>query len=214
LHPSSDPGQLARAYRDILGLREVYVADLDAISGAPPSRSLYRNLAELDLHLWIDAGIRGADDLGPLLDIEPSTIVVGLETVRGPEALRKILDQVPAERLVLSLDLFEKAPRLPVGAVWSSVDASLIAREIIELGAHRLLLLDLSRVGTGRGTGTADLLEFLRLIVAGVEISVGGGIAGIDEVMALRDQGAAAILIGSALHDGRIGPQQISTLGV
>ena len=213
LHPSSDPEQLARAYRDVLGFREVYVADLDAISGEPPARSLYRNLAELDLHLWIDAGIRSADDLSPLLELEQSTIVVGLETVRGPEALRKILDQAGAERIVLSLDLFERVPRLPAGAGWSSADPALIARQILELGVRRLLLLDLSRVGTGRGTGTSDLLEFLRRIDAGVEISVGGGIAGIDEVLALRDQGAAAVLIGSALHDGRIGPQQISSLG-
>ena len=78
---------------------------------------------------------------------------------------------------------------------------------------RRLLLLDLSRVGTGRGIGTLDLVVELRRIDPRVEISVGGGIAGIDEVIAIRDQGAAAVLIGSALHDGRIGRQQISSLG-
>jgi len=212
LHPSSDPEHLARAYRDLLGFREVYVADLDAILGEPPARLLYRSLAKLDLSPWIDAGIRTADDLTPLLDLEQATIVVGLETVGGAEALRKIVERAGAERIVLSLDLFERVPRLPAGADWSSVDPALVARQLLELGVRRLLLLELSRVGTGRGTGTSDLLVFLRHLDAGAEISVGGGIAGIDEVLALRDQGAASVLIGSALHDGRISQQQISSL--
>ncbi len=211
LHPTSDPEHLARAYRDFLGFRGLYVADLDAISGEPPAHSLYRSLAKLDLHLWIDAGIRSADDLTPLLDLEQATIVVGLETVGGPEALRKIFDRAGAERIVLSLDLFENVPRLPAGADWASADPALLARQILELGARRLLLLELSRVGTGRGSGTHDLLMLVRRIDAGVEISVGGGIAGIEQVLALRDLGAASVLIGSALHDGRITRQQISS---
>ena len=36
LHPSCEPLELARAYRDLLGLRELYLADLDAISGNDP----------------------------------------------------------------------------------------------------------------------------------------------------------------------------------
>ena len=37
LHPAgADPVELARACRDRLGLRELYVADLDAILGAAP----------------------------------------------------------------------------------------------------------------------------------------------------------------------------------
>ena len=35
LHEGPDPIGLARAYRDSLGLRDLYLADLDAIAGAP-----------------------------------------------------------------------------------------------------------------------------------------------------------------------------------
>jgi phosphoribosylformimino-5-aminoimidazole carboxamide ribotide isomerase len=212
LHPSADPVQIARAYREILGFDEVYIADLDAISGDSPSRSLYRKLAELGLHLWIDAGIRSADDISLLLDLESSTIVIGLETLSGPLPLRKILDQAGSERIVTSLDLFERVPRLPSGADWFSRDPYFLAHQILELGARRLLLLDLSRVGTGQGTGTSDLLASLRHIDEDVEISVGGGVACIEDVVALRKQGAESVLVGSALQDGRIDKQHLSSL--
>src|SRR3954471_12821350 len=107
LHPDPDLVELGRAYRDILGLRELYLADLDAISGQGLNLALYRNLAELGLNLWIDAGLKDQDDVGPLLGEEISSIVAGLETVQGSKALNALLDLVGPSRLVFSLDLFE-----------------------------------------------------------------------------------------------------------
>src|SRR5262249_30281127 len=91
------------------------------------------------------------------------------------------------------------------GSPWGTSDPFTLARSVVALGIRRLLLLDLARVGTGRGTGTLELLARLRGDDAQLEISVGGGIADRDEVRALARAGAAAVLIGSALHDGRLG---------
>ena len=95
LHPSCEPLELARAYRDLLDPRELYVADLDAISGQRPDPSLHRNLAGRDVYLWIDAGLKDVDDLDWLvdLDLDHTTIVVGLETAAGPDAVRAILNR-------------------------------------------------------------------------------------------------------------------------
>ena len=60
LHASSDPIAIARAYRDVLGLNELYLADLDAIAGKRPDGRLYADLGEQGLSLWIDAGIKDA----------------------------------------------------------------------------------------------------------------------------------------------------------
>ena len=75
-----------------------------------------------------------------------------------------------------------------------------------------MLLLDLARVGTGRGTGTGELLSRLQRIASRVELSVGGGISGIEELIAVQEAGAAAALVGSALHDGRIGRTELNDL--
>ncbi len=87
LHASSDPAALARAFRDRLGLRALYLADLDAIAGAPPALRLYRQLADLGLSLWVDAGLRDDELVPPLLASGASTLIAGLETLRGPGAL-------------------------------------------------------------------------------------------------------------------------------
>jgi phosphoribosylformimino-5-aminoimidazole carboxamide ribotide isomerase len=67
------------------------------------------------------------------------------------------------------------------------------------------LLLDLARVGTGKGTGTMTLLKRLRAEDSDLEITVGGGVSHGAELLALEKAGADAVLVGSALHDGRLG---------
>jgi phosphoribosylformimino-5-aminoimidazole carboxamide ribotide isomerase len=212
LHPSADPLELARAYRHLLGLDELYVADLDAIARGEQDHALYSELTGIGLDVWLDAGVRSENDLHGLVDNPRTTIVVGLETIRGAAALEAILCLAGADRVVFSLDLFAGVPRVSAGAGWVSADPEELALQFVELGVRRLLLLDLSRVGTGSGTGTELLLSRLRARHPGLEISVGGGISGLDEIHAFRDQGAAAVLVGSALHDGRIGRRELDQL--
>ena len=216
LHPGPDPLGVAIGFRDALNLREVYLADLDAIAGGAPDHRLYEDIRSLGLDLWVDAGVRDRRSLGPLLDSDVSSIVVGLETVRGPVALGDIIDWTPADRLVFSLDLRDGVALIADdedGATWGSTDPFTLAGSAVALGIRRLLLLDLARVGTGRGIGTVPLLSALRAAHPDLEIIAGGGIADRDEVQALGRAGADGALIGSALHDGRITAEHLAGLG-
>jgi phosphoribosylformimino-5-aminoimidazole carboxamide ribotide isomerase len=206
LHSNSDPLGVVRGYRDVFHFRELYLADLDAIAGMPPSQALYQSIRALGVDLWVDAGIRDWKSLAPLIAAEVATLVVGLETIRGPAALREICAAVPSAHLVFSLDLRDGRPLTGTdGSPWGTTDPFTLARSVSALGIRRLLILDLARVGTGRGTGTLELLARLRGDDAQLEISVGGGVADRDEIKALARAGAEAVLIGSALHDGRLG---------
>jgi phosphoribosylformimino-5-aminoimidazole carboxamide ribotide isomerase len=212
LHADSEPLGVARGFRDVLNLRELYLADLDAIAGGPPSCSLYSAIRALGLDLWVDAGIRDRSALGPLLAAGVSSLVVGLETVRGPAALAAIGSELRPDQLVFSLDLRAGVPLVADGADWGTSDPFTIGCSGIALGIRRLLLLDLARVGTGRGSGTMTLLNRLHAEYPAIEITVGGGIADVAEVQALAQAGASALLVGSALHDGRIGARDLSRL--
>jgi phosphoribosylformimino-5-aminoimidazole carboxamide ribotide isomerase len=212
LHPSSDPIAIARAYRDVLGLHDLYLADLDAIAGKGPDVPLYGGLTAEGLRLWIDPGIRDADDLGALADPGDTTFVIGLETIRGPDAMGAILDRVGSDRTVLSIDLFRGDTRLPEGAAWNANAPRELALQAIGLGVRRLLLLELSRVGTGQGTGTRELFEGILDSCPEVELAVGGGISGLAELEAWKASGASAVLVGTAFHHGKIGRVHLDSL--
>jgi phosphoribosylformimino-5-aminoimidazole carboxamide ribotide isomerase len=210
LHGDSDALGVAQGFREILHLDELYLADLDAIAGNAPRRSLYSAIRSLGLDLWLDAGVRDRTSLPPLLVADVSSLVIGLETIRGPGALEEVCKEVAPDRLVLSLDLRDGLPVM--GGGWGTTDPFDIARAAVAIGLRRLLLLDLARVGTGRGTGALTLLGRLRRSGTDLEITVGGGIADVGEVRTLERAGADAVLIGSALHDGRIGAKELAAL--
>ena len=76
-------------------------------------------------------------------------------------------------------------------------------------GVRRLIILDLARVGTGRGPGTRGILDGIRQTLPHVEIIVGGGISDVEEIRELREAGATAVLVGSAIYEGRIGRREL-----
>jgi len=97
-----DAVAIARALRDRLGFRELYLADLDAIVGRAPERALRRALAaeRPDVAIWVDAGIGTFEEARELLADGASRPVVGLETLRpAPDpraALRALATAIDA----------------------------------------------------------------------------------------------------------------------
>jgi phosphoribosylformimino-5-aminoimidazole carboxamide ribotide isomerase len=212
LRCESEPIALATAIRDAFGVRELYLADLDAIGGAVPATALYGDLAALGLSTWVDAGLRDRFNTSRLLDAQVGRVVVGLETVRGPEALREILNTAGPDRVAFSLDLREGKPIIPHNVEWGTDDPHTIAERSIESGVRSVILLDVARVGTDRGLGTLDLLKLLVCKYPSIEWVVGGGVRDRSDLERLGDAGAAAVLVASALHDGRLRAEDLAEL--
>jgi len=202
LTPSKCLLDVARAFRDRLGLMELYLADLDAIAGAPPAVDLYAALRADGFHLWVDAGVRDHPGARVVADCGVGSIVVGLETVAGPMALAAIVRDL-GERMVFSLDLRGGVP-LTGGSGWEGTSPWSIAVQALTLGVRRLLVLDLARVGISTGTGTETLCARLAAAYPGLEVSAGGGVRGLDDLRRLQTTGVRAALVASALHDGTL----------
>jgi phosphoribosylformimino-5-aminoimidazole carboxamide ribotide isomerase len=202
LTASSRPLDVAQAIRKHFGLGEFYLADLDAISGGEPVWPLFALLREQGFRLWVDAGVREMTCACQCAVAGVESIVVGLETVVGPPALAEIV-QALGERVVFSLDLRHGEP-LGERNAWEGRDAWSIAAQAVRLGVRRLLVLDLACVGLGGGTGTRELCARLCAAYPDIEISAGGGVRNRGDLEELRDCGVRAVLVASALHDGRL----------
>lgn len=207
---SADPRQLALAYKTKYQFDtplELYLADLDAIIGtAPADLNLYADLATRGLRLWVDAGSRTARDPALLFDAGVAVAILGLETLAGPEALAEAVDRWGADRIVFSLDLRSGRP-LGDPESWGSDEPIALAELAWNLGVTKLLLLDLAQVGMAAGPWAEPLLGKLSPTVPpSGALFVGGGVRSRSDLDRLRQAGASAALVGTALHDGRIEP--------
>jgi len=85
LCPTGEALPFAYALRERFNCSEVYVADLDAITGGKLDTDIVQGLVELELNPWVDAGVRDAHD-AMLVRQCGASVVVGSETIAGPEA--------------------------------------------------------------------------------------------------------------------------------
>jgi phosphoribosylformimino-5-aminoimidazole carboxamide ribotide isomerase len=207
LTTSTEPLQVAAALVDAAQTTELYVADLDAITGkALISRTVAELVCAGEFSCWIDAGIRTYEQFLALPFLAGVRQVIASETCPGPYLLTDIIANGMAANLAFSIDLRDGEV---VGAwrAWglrSARDSLGLARKVVELGVRRLVVLDLARVGTGAGSGTEELLRSVRGECPGVELIAGGGVKTWADVERMGEAGADGVLVASALHDGTI----------
>lgn len=207
LAPDAQPASIGRALFEH-GATDCYVADLDAIAGATPSWNTYRELIEIGLRLWIDAGCRNQAAAAALASFEHAgcklqRIIVGLESLESVDELVTMRQMIGVERLVFSLDLQHGKPITRPG-VWPKLSAEVIAHRVIEAGVAGMIVLDLAAVGGYGGPATTVLCEQLRDAWPKLEIISGGGARDAEDVKQFAAAGCDYVLVASALHDGRV----------
>ena len=87
---AGDGVALARAYVDRLGIRELYVADLDALNGGPVQRPALSAIAAVGAPVLLDAGVTTPDEARRALDVGGGQVIVALETLPDFARLRDV----------------------------------------------------------------------------------------------------------------------------
>lgn len=196
---SSQPLDVALAFREVHGFDELYLADLDAIQGQPVDRRTIDQLHDADFQLWVDAGLRTLEQAEVLYSANVANILVALETLSGPDLLQSFCQQW-SSRIVFSLDLMNGQP---IGNLdeWECHDPWRIVCQAIESGVSRVLLLDLADVGEQHGTATLPLAQRLSSAYPHIQLCAGGGVRSMEDLQRLEEAGVSAALVASALHD-------------
>jgi phosphoribosylformimino-5-aminoimidazole carboxamide ribotide isomerase len=208
LHAGSDPIGLARAIRRHYGFDHLYLADLDALERtAAPDQKLVLALLDDGWTVWLDPGLRSADDLATWQDcLSPPSrlhLIVALESLDGPASLGSLVGRIDPASLIFSLDLYENQVRKAPGSSWGTTDPVAIANRAFDAGIGRAIVLDVARVGRSAGPGTADLIAQIHQARPERELVAGGGINDPADLRPLAQAGASAALVGTAIHQAR-----------
>ncbi|MCG5237459.1 HisA/HisF-related TIM barrel protein [Xanthobacter oligotrophicus] len=197
LAATSAPVDVVAGLLALASFRTLYVADLDAIAGTGGHGEVIDGLraAFPHLDLWVDAGEARADQVRARAAQRRGTSVIGTETLPDVAAAGNVL---AAGDAILSLDHDAAGPRGPVAV-----------HEDAALWPERVIVMTLARVGSGEGPDLAAL-ERTAARAAGIgrhpSLYAAGGVRGPEDLDRLAAMGTAGVLVASALHDGRIGP--------
>ena len=208
---SVEPLEVAKAFKN-LGFSELYIADLDAITGGAENFQVLKRIAdETGLKLMVDAGITGIETGEKLLDSGVSKVIIGTETLLGKSFVGEAVRLFGNDRVIVSLDLKGDKVLVRLGFAGCKNPMCLL-REFKEMRVSRVIVLDLARVGSGEGVN----VDFLKKVIEdlGVDVYVGGGVRDIKDLVELKNLGVSGVLVASALHSGRISLQELKQAGL
>jgi phosphoribosylformimino-5-aminoimidazole carboxamide ribotide isomerase len=190
-----------------LGFGELYLADLDAITGKQANFALFKRIAdETGFELMVDAGIADVGRAKKVLASNVSKVVIGTETLPSVGFVAEAVELFGSEKVVVSLDLmgneviggFELGPLKDFGA---------LLRRFQEAGVSQIIVLDLARVGSEEGVNLPFLKEVQRTFRT--KVIVGGGVRDVGDLLELKELGVFGALVATALHSGKISAEEL-----
>ena len=184
------------------GAQSLHLVDLDgAFEGERANAEAIDAVLEaVDVPTQLGGGIRTATDAIALLEQGLDRVILGTAAVENPDIVAEISD-AQRDSVVVSLDA--KDGEVVVegwteGAGMTPVEA---VERYEELGAAAILFTNVDVEGQLEGVAT----EPVRDLVAATDVPIiaSGGVATLEDVRALKKAGASAVVVGSALYEGR-----------
>ena len=199
-----------------LGARRIHVVDLDgARDGSQGNRAVIRRIADRAGRdaIQVGGGVRTREVAEELFALGVARAVVGSVAVTQPDEVGSWLQEFGPERIVLAFDVRLDEGGTPCLAthgwerqtqtsLWDAVERYLPA------GLRHVLCTDVARDGALSGPNVALYGECVRRY-PNLSWQASGGVSVAADLHALATTGAAAVISGRALLEGRLNPEEL-----
>jgi phosphoribosylformimino-5-aminoimidazole carboxamide ribotide isomerase len=198
-----DPAARAAAFA-AAGCAWLHLVDLDgAVSGQAVNAAAVESvLRAVDVPVQLGGGIRDRAGAEAWLERGVARVILGTTAVRDPDLVRALAAEHP-ERIAVALDARDGRIATDGWLGDSEVAALDLARDFAESGVAALIYTDIDRDGMLGGPNVAATAALARAVP--VPVIASGGIASIDDLLALQATGViSGAISGRAIYDGRI----------
>lgn len=188
------------------GFTALHVVDLDAALGTGDNREAVAAIADAvagRAALQVGGGIRDDAAIVRSLGLGVDRVVVGTRAVEDRPWLEAAADRNPG-RLVVAADVRHGAIMSRGWTESTGRSAGAFVAGLDPLPLADVLVTDVGREGREAGIDREGFRDLVAATRHGVIAA--GGIAGVDDLDALREVGAAGAVLGMALYTGRLDP--------
>ncbi len=195
-----DPVGVARMWVE-KGAKALHVIDLDgAFGGRLVHEGIIRDIVRLGVEVQVGGGIREEGVVRRLIGIGVSRVILGTLAVRNPKLVMRLAEEFPG-RIMIAVDSRRDFVRVEG---WMR-DTGIRVEELIRIYDPydvSFLYTNIDVEGLVRG---AEIEKIERVVsLTDNPVYVAGGISSKEEVVRIREVGAAGVVIGSALYKGKV----------
>ena len=206
---SDDPMDVVDSFAGA-GAARIHVVDLDAARGEGENHSLIQSIARrTDIKVQVGGGIRTEVQVDRLLEAGAHAVVMGTAAVREPRLLERCARN-HSGRILAALDVRGGLPSVHGWTESEPLQVGVLLARWDVLPLAGVVFTSIERDGTLEGP---DLKTLARVnAMTSLPIQYSGGIATIDEIRAVGEAGAAGVIVGKALYEGRVKLEEALTL--
>ncbi len=193
-----DPLELARAFA-ASGAARLHLVDLDGAFSGVPTTGLLERLLPVGLPIQVGGGYRTIDAVAAAFAAGAERVMLGTAAL-DPAIREQAISRFGAERLVVAIDARDGRVAVDGWVRTSETAPAQLARDAAASGAARFLVTSALRDGSLEGP---DLPLLRDVLAVGLPVLAAGGVASVDDLVALRELGCEGAVAGSALLAGR-----------
>ena len=190
---------IARKWVEI-GAKWLHIIDLDgSFKGKLTHEDMILEISKF-ARVQVGGGIRSPEIAENLLKKGVDKVIIGTLAVKDPESVRKLAERYP-RRIIIAIDsrrgeVVVKGWKEGVGM--SPIDLA----KLYEDCEVEFLYTNVDVEGLMRGIDYDNVKAVVRSVKK--PVIVAGGITTIEDVVKIKDAGAAGVVIGSALYTGKL----------
>ena len=196
------------------GFHWLHLVDLNgAFEGKPVNAKVVSAILQnVNMLTQLGGGIRTIETIAGWLEAGINRVILGTVALTNPKLVLQACKTFP-DQIVVGIDAKQGKVATDGWAKVSDIDAADLALKFEDAGVTAIIYTDIGRDGAMKGPNieeTARLAE--RLSTPDI---LSGGISGMEDLKAVKEaqgSGIEGIIIGRALYDGSITPQQAMTL--
>lgn len=198
---ADDPAAVAREW-EAQGAERLHVVDLDgAKEGRPVNDTEVAAICEaVGIPVEVSGGLRTIEDIEGAVERGAERIQLGSAAVRNPDLVNLASKRFPG-MLVVAIDTRAGEALTEGWREGSGTDGLVLAREMVERGAPRIMVTDIGRDGALTGPNVELAAEFAAALP--VPVVASGGVTTADDLRALAETGCEGAIVGKALYERR-----------
>ena len=210
---NSDPAAQALEWAQA-GFSWIHIVDLNgAVEGKPINEAAVRSIIDsVDLPLQLGGGIRSLKQIEGWLNAGVSRVILGTVAVKDPELMKRACTLFP-DQIVLGLDAYGMNVATEGWVEKSGQNMLEMIEQYQDCGMAGIIYTDINRDGTGEGLNMDNTIKLAQHV--DVPVIASGGVGSLDDLKAVKAavvQGVTGVIVGKALYDGRVAPNDALTI--
>jgi phosphoribosylformimino-5-aminoimidazole carboxamide ribotide isomerase len=188
------------------GAKTLHLIDLDgAIEGirqnAPIIERIVSECKPMGMQIQVGGGIRSYEDAASLLEIGVDRVIISTAAINNPQLVKELAESFGSERINVALDSKNGKVAIDGWKTQSKHTAVEMGIRFQELGAGSLLFTNIDTEGLMQGVNSKPTEDLVNSVT--IPVIASGGVTSLGDLIILRETGASAVVVGSALYTNK-----------